>query len=265
MKKWSNLRNTESGYYKLSTMVLAIALAGMLLWQGVFAMLGVEAFRADAGDGLQEQRQAAWRNAVRNPAAEGGVWNAFWAEAPFGAAHTGAGGAASAVPEIPAVGETFVYNYIPWRVLYRQADAALIVTEYVYSVGTQFHSAMGQTPLERSTLRQNLSYWAANHLGGLRQRALTPNGANTSGDTVTTPGALTTSNAAVFILSRAEIYQYFENNNDARIARNTGGTPVLWWFRQNAAQSAVWDNGVFIIVHHNTRTPGFRPALWISI
>jgi len=34
-----------------------------------------DAFGADVGDGLHEQRQAAWRYAVRNPSAEGGVWS----------------------------------------------------------------------------------------------------------------------------------------------------------------------------------------------
>jgi len=270
MKKWSNLRNTESGYYKLSTMVLAISLAGMLLWQGVFAMLGAEAFRADVGDGLQEQRQAAWRNAVRNPATEGGVWNAFWAEAPFGAAHTGAGGTASAVPAIPAVGETFVYNYIPWRVLYRQADAALIITEYVYGVGTPYHSANTQTPLSGSTLRLNLNYWAANHLGGLRQRALTPNGVDSGGNIIATPGVPTTSNTAVFILSEAEIHQYFENT-DALISGTTGGSPTSWWLRWStgtgSARSSLYGGrGSFFSANRDTtRIVGFRPALWISI
>jgi len=97
MKKWKNLRNTELGRYKLSTMVVSALLIVSLLWQGVFAMLGTTSVEADAfamleafselsHDGLHEQRQAAWNYAVRNPAAEGGVWGQFWGNAHFGAA-----------------------------------------------------------------------------------------------------------------------------------------------------------------------------------
>ena len=38
MKKWSNFQKPVNGRYKLSTMVLALVLVGVLLWQGVFAI-----------------------------------------------------------------------------------------------------------------------------------------------------------------------------------------------------------------------------------
>jgi len=98
MKKWRNLRSTELGKYKVSTIVLAVALAAMILWQGAFAVLGgadAAAARARLGlfadlphDGLQTQRTVAWEHAVQNPLESGGVWGRFWTVAPFGGGGT---------------------------------------------------------------------------------------------------------------------------------------------------------------------------------
>ena len=97
MKKWRNLQITELGRYKLFTILLATALTGMILWQGVlatsdntnfdaFAMPAV--FGESVGDGLHEQRAAAWAYAVSNPSSSGGVWGRFWEEARFGLSAT---------------------------------------------------------------------------------------------------------------------------------------------------------------------------------
>ena len=279
MKKWSNLRNTEAGRYKLSTMVFAIALAGMILWQGVFAMLGttgvdadafamLEAFSADAGDGLHEQRQAAWNYAVNNPAAEGGVWGQFWGNAHFGAAGTEAMPTPAPTPEptptpiptwpnVPNPGLTSTFTDsrgILWRVLANSGNATLIMTEYVYGVGMQYNTTNVYTRLTQSNLRTVLNLWGgANLAPELVARARTPDNVdndvrqgNTAGFNAwsttenesagwTSPGAAA-ANApgALFVLSISEVNRYAATvgtTNAARVARDMAGVAHNWWLR----------------------------------
>ena len=309
MKKWNDFQNPVSGRYKLSTMVVSALLVGVLLWQGVFAMLGttdvnadafamMEAFSADVGDGLHKQRQAAWNYAVRNPAAEGGVWGQFWGTAQFGAV-----GAVSEptptptplpVPAIPLVGDLFTHNNVVWRVLHRQEGAALIITEHVHGVGTQYNTINTYTRLTQSILRGTLNTWAQDNLGSLRHLALTPIGVDDDVRSVpgagnwnneenaaagrTSPGARMDSDSAVFVLSISELNQYFSppgvngntpENQAARIARDTNGTAHHWWLRSpgsNMASAAIAAAGGYLSATSSTNTSvGFRPALWISI
>jgi len=46
-----NIRNKESGKYNWSTIMLALILIGVLLWQGVFAALGAAEYVDLAEDG----------------------------------------------------------------------------------------------------------------------------------------------------------------------------------------------------------------------
>ena len=282
MKKWCNLRNAENGRYKLSVIVLSVLLAASLLWQGVFAMLGttdanadafamLEAFGADVGDGLQEQRAAAWLEAVQNPAASGGVWGQFWENAQFGAPVPTPAPTPTPVPTptptptplpgptIPQVGDLFVDNNIIWRVLHRQEGAALIITEHVFGHGTRHNSSSARyTRLSNSSLRRALDTWAQDNLGTLRQRMLMPIDvdddvrenpstqypawvASENGVAgFTSPGERTNSDSAVFVLSMSEANQYFgpprewgnsAGNREARIARDTSGIARFWWLR----------------------------------
>ena len=278
MKKWRNLRNTEAGRYKLSTMVVSALLVGVLLWQGVFAMLGttdanadafamLEAFGADIGDGLQNQRAAAWLDAVENPAASGGVWGQFWENAQFGAVVPAPTPTPTPAPTptptpgpvLPAAGaplQMFVYNNVLWRVLHRQGSAALIITEHVFGVGAPYNAPTNiYTRLSDSLLRGTLDAWAQDNLGTLRQRALTPtrvdgdvrsspadawNSTENATAGRTTPGARTNSDSAVFVLSVSEANQYFgplgvngvtPEINAARLARDASGTARHWWLR----------------------------------
>jgi|GEM_PF-788224 len=215
MKKWNDFQNPVSGRYKLSTMVVSALLVGVLLWQGVFAMLvggegghvaaevmsaGAETFSAAAE---RNQRRDAWQNAVNNPSTQGGVWDAFWANANFSelspaniaaiaeAVVEAGGGAAGAsgswwsnpsgsqgpVENIGDVGQVFIHNDIEWRVLYRNnvARTALIITESVFDVGVQYNGPENiYTGLPQSDLRKHLNTWAAGNLGGLRYHARVP-------------------------------------------------------------------------------------------
>jgi len=295
MKKWRNLRNAESGRYNWPAVVLAVLLAVSLLWQGVFAMLGttdanadafarLEAFGADLGDGLEGQRVAAWAYAVQNPTGTGGVWGQFWANAQFGA--VGAGEVPARLPDcaIPVAGQMFWYNGVAWRVLHRQEDAALIITEHVHGVGAVYNTDNVYTRLSQSALRGTLNIWAQDNLGSLRHRALTPNGVDNDvrsepGDMSwseneavghTTPGVATTVDTAVFILSFSELNHYFERSNDAYAAMDIGGTARWWWSRSPgccAAGSVVVVRAVGSRTHSSATntTVGFRPALWISV
>jgi len=303
MKKWRNLRNAENGRYKLSVIVLSVLLAASLLWQGVFAMLGttgvdadafalMEAFSADIGDGLHEQRQAAWRYAVRNPSAEGGVWDRFWGTAQFGAAE-----GPLTVPYILQVGDLFVYNDVTWRVLHEQEGAALIITEHVFRWNTPYNTPENiYTRLSYSYLRGALDAWAQDNLGTLRRHALTPIGvdddvrsgpeapgwsaAENAAAGLTGPGARTNSDAAVFVLSLSEANQYFgppgENgrtpeNDAARIAKNIGGTTRGWWLRSPGMSVTapvayvLPSGGLSFLASTGSIVVGFRPALWIQI
>ena len=307
MKKWSNLRNTEAGRYKLSTMVLAIALAGMILWQGVFAMLGttgvdadafamLEAFGADVGDGLHEQRQAAWNYAVRNPAAEGGVWGQFWGTAQFGAAGT----EDSLLPPLlifpdPGLASTFTDTRgIVWRVIAAEGNSRLIMTEHVHMQDTPYNLTNVYTRLSQSNLRVRLDTWGAENLAPeLRERARVPNNVDndlrSNWDTTnpawsatengaagwTSPGAAAVNaNEALFVLSISELNRYAAavgTTNAERIARNAAGAANLWWLRSpgnSAASPAVLVSaGGFLQGTSATNmnaTLGARPALWIK-
>ena len=259
MKKWRNLRNAENGRYKLSVIVLSVLLAASLLWQGVFAMLGttsvdadafalMEAFSADIGDGLHEQRQAAWRYAVRNPSAEGGVWDQFWGTAQFGAA----GGEAVPTPAPtpaptptptpeptptpiptwpnvpnPGLRSTFMDTRgIVWRVIATDGNATLIMTEHVHGVGVQYNTTNVYTRLSQSNLRIALDGWGAMNLAPeLAARARVPN--NVDNDVRDAPGewwpiveengaagrtspgaAVANVNGALFVLSLSEVNHY---------------------------------------------------------
>jgi len=304
MKKWRNLRNAENGRYKLSVIVLAVLLAASLLWQGVFAMLGttdasvdafamLEAFGADVGDGLQDQRAAAWLDAVENPAASGGVWGQFWENAQFGAA--GAVSGALPVPTIPQVENVFAYNNVIWRVLHRHGSAALVITEHVFGWGTPYNTTGGYTRLSNSYLRGALDAWAQDNLGTLRQRALTPIGvdddvfsdpslqwshAQNAAAGRTSPGERTNSDSAVFVLSMSEANQHFvsegvngntEENNRARRGRPvTTAGHFSWWLRSPGNSSSLSLSYVRATGHLATNFAnnphiGFRPALWIQI
>jgi len=206
MGKWSNLRNTEAGRYKFSTMVVSALLVGVLLWQGVFAMLGGSDDTPDLGymsldtmaAGMEtfstgSDLGAIWENAVQNPSATGGVWGRFWTDASAvlasGSGGSGTGGDGSipggndsipggdsSFPENLTVGQRFRYNGIDWLVLATDGDARLIITEHVFGVGTLYNPTNTYTRLSQSTLRQSLNFWAEATLGTLRQRALIPIG-----------------------------------------------------------------------------------------
>ena len=320
MKKWSNLRNAENGRYKLSVIVLAVLLAASLLWQGVFAMLGttganadafamLEAFGADVGDGLQDQRAAAWLDAVENPTASGGVWGQFWENAQFGApvptpaptptptpaptptptpAPTPTPG-----PTIPNVGGTFIYNGVSWQVIAAQGNFRLLITTHVHAIGIPYDTTNGFRPLSQSAMRTRLNTWAEVSLGGsLRNRARVPDGVDNDVRTEaggqgwhtengaagrTTPGAATTENTAVFILSVSEVNQYFATAA-ARIAPNVTGVVepqwLGWWLRSpgnsptQSSNSQVNFNGNIGGIRAtgpiDSQIFGIRPALWVS-
>ena len=266
MRTWSNLRNAENGRYKLSTMVFAALFAISILWQGVFAMLGTTG--VDVGDGLHEQRAAAWSDAVANPAEDGGVWGQFWANAQFGGASgdsisnflfsglpsgatvTSEGGGFLALP----LGTLFDYNGITWRVVERVAGAALIITEYVHGVGAVYNTTNVYTRLSHSALQGTLDTWAQDNLGTLRQRALLvlnvdadvrdePGGDFRSdenediGRTRPAPFPPIGENTGMFIFSLSEVNHYFGANNTSRTATDVTGARRNWWTRSPSALS----------------------------
>jgi len=303
MKKWNDFQNPVSGRYKLSTMVFAALLVGVLLWQGVFAMLGTTSVDADAfamleafselsHDGLHEQRQAAWNYAVRNPAAEGGVWGQFWGMAQFGAAGS------DAVPQFPnnlpnpGLTSTFTDTKgIVWRVIAAEGNSRLIMTEHVHIGGTPYNLTNVYTRLSQSNLRVGLDTWGAENLAPeLRERARVPNNVDNDVRAApsnwnsaenepagwTSPGAAA-ANApgALFVLSYSEIHRYAATvgtTNTERVAHNTAGAANFWWLRSpgnNAVTPALVVNSsghVNTWNADNTSTPlGARPALWIQI
>ena len=301
MKKWNDFQNPVSGRYKLSTMVVSALLVGVLLWQGVFAMLGttdanaelfamMEAFSADVGDGLHEQRQAAWNYAVRNPAAEGGVWGQFWGTAQFGCAEAEA---MPTLPPLPAPGLTATFTDsrgIVWRVIAAEGDSRLIMTEHVHGFSTPHNLTNVYMRLSQSYLRGALNTWgAANLARELAARARTPDnvdndvratyggsGWQTENGAAgwTSPGAAA-ANApgALFVLSISEIHRYAAavgTTEAERVTREPCGTIRPWWLRSPGGNAgspvSTLDSSGRVT---NTNAPGatvpmgFRPALWI--
>ena len=302
MSKWSNFQKPVNGRYKLSTMVLALVLVGVLLWQGVFAMLGttdvnadafamMEAFSADVGDGLHEQRRAAWDYAVRNPAAESGVWGQFWENAQFGCAEAEA---MPTLPPLPAPGLTSTFTDsrgIVWRVIAAEGNTRLIMTEHVHMQGTLYNLENVYTRLSQSNLRVGLDIWGAMNLAPeLAARARVPNNVDndvraTHGNWSatengaagwTSPGAAA-ANApgALFVLSISEVHRYAAavgTTNEERIARDTAGAANFWWLRSPGSNapslaSIVVTLGTVGTWNANlmTMSLGARPALWINL
>ena len=306
MGKWNNLRNTENGRYKLSTMVFAALFAISLLWQGVFAMLGttgvdadafalMEAFSADVGDGLHEQRQAAWYYAVRNPSAEAGVWGQFWGAAQFGAAGSET---VPPLPSLPNPGLTSTFTDsrgIVWRVIAAEGNTRLIMTEHVHMQGTPYNLTNVYTRLSQSNLRVGLDIWGAMNLAPeLAARARVPNNvdndvrathggvwatilAENGAAGWTSPGAAA-ANApgALFILSISELNRYAAAvgaTDAARVARDaTTGWESNWWLRSpgshvSAPTMSILTDGAMNVVHANEEfiRIGARPALWINL
>jgi len=304
MKKWSNLRNTELGRYKLFSMVVSALLIVSLLWQGVFAMLGttgvdadafamMEAFSADVGDGLHEQRQAAWIYAVHNPTTEGGVWGQFWGAARFGAAGTEA---VPPLPIFPHPGLTSRFTDsrgIIWRVIAAEGNSRLIMTEHVHMQYTPYNLENVYTRLSQSNLRVALNTWgAANLAPELAERARVPD--NVDNDVRDAPGSwwpiaeengtagwtspgAATANApeALFVLSISEVNRYAAAVGTAgteRVARNTVGVAHHWQLRSpgesvpfpTLAVTASGSVGFWIATTAASNT-GVRPALWINL
>jgi len=303
MGKWSNLRNTEAGRYKFSTMVVSVLLIVSLLWQGVFAMLGttdvnadafamMEAFSELSHDGLHEQRQAAWIYAVRNPAAEGGVWAQFWGNAHFGAAGTET--LLPPLPSLPNPGLTSTFTDsrgIIWRVIAAEGNSRLIMTEHVYMRDTQYCMMSTYTRLSQSNLRTALDTWGAAYLAPeLAARARTPDNVDndvrasstpTSGWQTeneaagwTSPGAAA-ANApgALFVLSISEVHQHAAavgTTPAERVARDLNGAANSWWLRSPGGDGAT-PVALVTRLGYVGNSPacfleiGARPALWITI
>jgi len=314
MKKWSNLRNAENGRYKLSVIVLSVLLAASLLWQGVFAMLGttdanadafamLEAFSADVGDGLHEQRQAAWRYAVRNPSADGGVWDQFWGTAQFGCAGSETVPTPTPIPvptplpnwpNVPAPGLTSTFTDsrgVVWRVLANEGNAMLIMTEHAYGA-TQYNTTAVYTRLSQSNLRGTLNDWGNENLAPeLAAGARVPNNVDNDvrdvyeGDVWavvfaengaagwTSPGvAAANAPGALFVLSISEVNRYAATvgtTNAERQARDTDGTARHWWLRSPGNPRTT--STVAIVETHGNLVPtnvtghlSFRPALWVT-
>ena len=242
-----NIRNKETGKYNWSTIVLALILTGVLLWQGVFAMLGDAEYvyipnsdqASEAATEAVEVKPVAmerlsgsndlgaiWREAVENPTASGGVWDRFWTNASgaitsgSGGGGIGGGGSGSGdssifvgesfthclvddviLPPFPVVGARFFCsNNIWWRVIGREGNYRLIMTEGAYNSGNW---ASRQT---------SLIQWATVNLAPeLRAAIRTPINAGFDTDSISSPGSVpspntaATQNAAVFILSEAEL------------------------------------------------------------
>jgi len=306
MGKWNNLRNTEAGRYKLSTMVVSALLIVSLLWQGVFAMLGttdvnadafamMEAFSELSHDGLHEQRQAAWIYAVRNPAAEGGVWGQFWGTAQFGAAGS------DAVPQFPnnlpnpGLTSTFTDTQgIVWRVIAAEGNSRLIMTEHVHMQGVQYNIHNLYARLSQSNLRGALDDWGAENLASeLAERARVPNNVDndlrSDWDTTnpawsatengaagwTSPGAAAVNaNEALFVLSISEVNRYAAavgTTSEERIARNAAGAANHWWLRSPGdglfSVSVLDFRGTVFnaMADSSVMNFGARPALWINL
>jgi len=302
-----NIRNKETGKYNWSTIVLALILTGVLLWQGVFAMLGdadasaelfamPEAFSADIGDGLYEQRRAAWNYAVRNPSADGGVWDQFWATAPFGAAGEDA---VPTLPESLTPGLTSTFRDsrgILWRVIAAEGSSRLIMKEHLAQTSVGYNTTNVYTRLSQSDMRRLLNNWgAANLAPELRERARVPNNVDndvrSNWDTTspawsaaenaaagwTSPGvAAANANEALFILSISEINRYASavgTTNAERVMRTVAQNWAIHWFlrspgnSENLPVAIVATNGA--ISARNAPAPGetagFRPALWIML
>jgi len=304
MGKWSNFQKPVSGRYKLFSMVVSALLIVSLLWQGVFAMLGttsvdadafamMEAFSADVGDGLHEQRQAAWNYAVRNPAAEGGVWAQFWGNAYFGVAGAEAVPTPT-LPPLPPPGPRSIFadsRGIIWRVIAAEDNSRLIMTEHVHMQGTPYNLTNVYTRLSYSNLRVGLDTWGAENLAPeLAARARVPN--NVDNDVRDTGGSFNASEngaagwtspgaaaanapGALFVLSISELHQHAAavgTTDAARVARNTAGTVNNWWLRSpgnnaSAFVALVITNGAVGITSATNTNPdnGTRPALWINL
>jgi len=308
MKKWNDFQNPVNGRYKLFSMVVSVLLIVSLLWQGVFAMLGtadanadafalMEAFSADVGDGLHEQRQAAWYYAVRNPAAEGGVWAQFWGNAHFGAAVPTPVPTPTPIPQFPdnvpnpGMTSTFTDSRgIVWRVIAAEGNSRLIMTEHVRMPYVPYNLSNTYARLSQSNLRTALNMWGADNLAPeLASRARVPdnvdndlraihglfNASENEAAGWTSPGGAAAANApgALFVLSISELHQHAAavGTGPERIARNTAGVAHLWWLRSpgNALDSASLVNATGNVVYLNANNPtatiGARPALWINL
>ena len=276
MKKWSNLRNTETGRYKLFSMVVSALLIVSLLWQGVFAMLGTTSVDADAfammeafselpHDGLHEQRAAAWSYAVRNPSAEGGVWRKFWENAHFGTAGTEV--APTPIPTPPPLlpfpdpGLRSIFadtRGIIWRVIAAEGNSRLIMTEQVHMMGTQYNTTNVYTRLSQSNLRVALDDWGVENLAPeLAARARMPD--NVDNDMRAAPGAWSSiengeagwtspgaaaehAPGALFVLSISEVNRHATavgTTNAERVVRDLNGERGTWWLRSPGHHVAV--------------------------
>jgi|GEM_PF-3075708 len=276
-----NIRNKETGKYNWSTIMLALILTGVLLWQGVFAALGgtdaeeyvytpdlgyvsveamaagIETFSAGAGSDLG----AIWRNAVANPTAAGGVWDRFWTDASAVMAN---GGDSVRVGNIniaiggSAIGTVFTCsNGFVWRVIGSRDRSLLIILEQ----GETTRIGDNVTEIHAAT-----TAWAELNLAPeLRAIMRTSNSAPIM---ASGPGAASTVSSSVFPLSQHDFFRYFGHSaeNGGKHSAGTlftanGGFVRQWWL---ACGGAWVDFDGQLVLSTTTRTLNIRPVLWIG-
>ena len=165
------------------------------------------------------------------------------------------------------VGDIVSFARYEWRVLAIQEDRMLLITQDVIDLGL-FHNTRDDITWETSNVRSRLSIIYG--MAGMREREQIIEFANVNDGNPQygTPGGNTIMDR-VFLLSIAEIYQYFTDEED-RVAYYNG-EPVSWWLRTpgmvNGYTSFVLENGSIDMrgsVNHQT-VLGVRPAMWVKL
>lgn len=212
------------------------------------------------------------------------------------------------LPEIIAgtpAGGTFEADGVTWRILKKNGDDMLIITDYVYGFGTPYNSTEAPAGTKQNTYSQynqsNLYSWVNDWYAGencesLREYAMMPSHFEVEqGDFLywrsmnittnlprvrTSMGAKATGTAGVaFTLSVSEVNQYGKNGagtlNEATFDANDTTKGRSWWLRSAAPGAACLyaavvnpTTGIINYTNVNSTLPygtGVRPALWISI
>jgi hypothetical protein len=194
----------------------------------------------------------------------------------------------------PVAGEYTDNKGVQWIVLAQEGDKKLIMTKYIYGIGTQYNVANTWNHLDTSgnNLKSTLQTWYTGTVGAeIKARAVpyarplsdyrtdynTPaifsaaeNQPAGLSHPATSGSAAANGSNTIFVLSISEANQYLGATAAAKIAYDASSTATArgWWLRSPGSTASyvasVYYSGVVNNGNANDAVRGFRPALWVQ-
>ena len=193
------------------------------------------------------------------------------------------------------IGEKLELGDSEWRVLKREDDRLLLLSEHVVDIRPFHDKKPGEITWEKCSLREWLNGWFYDNLPSELQNIVLSTELNNlaylgaevdnaffqsyAKSTIDFPDHQKQDKSSVvdkvFLLSAADASNLeFFADNEARVAKNSDGDPVVWWLRSPGVPctraAVVWSNGeadfegLSLGIAAYSNDIGVRPAIWVN-